>query len=72
MSTINDPKMEGAKIARATSCRFGMHAFTWAIASSAGLVPHDTTLRCDCGAYDWAEWQKVVQASHKGGNDGNA
>ena len=67
---MTDPKMESAPIVRATNCRVGMHVFTWARGgytrggykgSGAGLAPHDTTLRCSCGAYDWAEWQKVVQ-----------
>ena len=64
---MNDPKLESAPIVRATNCCVGCHVFTWVTVSKATygsrdvVAPHDTTLKCSCATYTWAQWQEVIQ-----------
>lgn len=61
---MNDPKLVNAPIARRTDCSVGSHTFRWASVWSVWGdkgTPVDTNLRCDCQAYTWAEWQKVME-----------
>ena len=59
---MKDPRMDGAMIMRRTCCKMGTHAFQWASIYQYGRPtdPHDTTLRCTCGAYTWAEWTNIL------------
>ena len=57
--SIADPKLLGQPITKRTICRVGGHAFIWN-ATSGGLEPSEL-VSCDCGAYTYEEWRKVVR-----------
>lgn len=59
---MNDPKLKRSPIALMTNCRVGSHCFVWTSANTAEIRPPDWA-QCECGAYRWDEWQKVMEES---------
>ena len=62
---MNDPKMNNAPILRPTGCKVGMHVFTYAGATYAGVPTADQFqfIRCGCGLYLYPEWESQVSSS---------
>lgn len=65
---MNDPKLEHAPIQRPTLCHVGCHAFTFTSGNYGRRELPEwraAEVRCDCGAYSYAEWRKVIGPESK-------
>ncbi len=65
VNPMPDPKLAGSPIVQRTMCRVGAHMWIQSASTmayvSAGINIHwSPTIYCDCGAYTWAERERVV------------